>query len=206
MGVNPQSSQGHAGSGTTASKSEIVLTETSQSSQGHAGAGTTVIQSGIVLGSQSTIFPRTRRIGNHGNQARNCPWESIHNPPKDTREPEPQQSSQELSLGVNPQSPKDTRDREPRQSSQELSLGVNPQSSQGQAGAGTTVIQSGIVLGSQSTIPPRTRGSRNHSNPVRNCPWESIHNLPKNTQDREPQQSSSVSIPTPKRKRRKRTA
>ena len=106
------------------------------------------------------------------NQARNCPWESIHNLPKDTREPEPQQSSQklflgsnsqspkdtreskpqqvsqELSLGVNPQSPKDTRDREPRQSSQELSLGVNPQSSQGQAGAGTTVIQSGIVLGS----------------------------------------------------------
>ena len=124
------------------------------------------------------------------------------------------QSSQKLSLGVNPQSPKDTREPEPQQLSQELSLGVNPQSSQGQAGAGTTVIQSGIVLGKQFTIPqghagvkttasksgivlekqstifPRTRGSRNHSNPVRNCPWESIHNHPKDTQDREPRQSS----------------
>ena len=148
LGVNPQSSQGHAGAGTTAIQSEIVLgkqftipqghagikTTASKSGivlgsqstipQGHAGAGTTASKSGIVLGSQSTIFPRTRRSWNHSNSVRNCPWESIHNPPKDTREPEPQQSSQKLSLGV------------------------NPQSSQGHAGAGTTVIQSGIVLGS----------------------------------------------------------
>ena len=117
LGVNPQSSQGHAGAGTTAIQSGIVLGSQSTIPQGHAGSGTTAIKSGIVLGSQSTIFPRTSRSWNHSNPVRNCPWESIHNPPKDTREPEPQQSSQKLSLGV------------------------NPQSSQEHAGSGTTAIK-----------------------------------------------------------------
>ena len=97
------------------------------------------------------------------NQARNCPWESIHNHPKDTREPEPQQVSQELSLGVNPQSSQGHAGAGTTAIQSEIVLGKQFTIPQGHAGVKTTASKSEIVLGSQSTIPPRTRGSWNHS-------------------------------------------